>query len=75
MRVSPGMVLLMVGREPPTGVASIRKPVMVSILVRQCRVNDVSFASVMRTRRGGLTSALRRREKTGVKHRAVDNGW
>lgn len=63
MLVSRGMVLLKVGREPLMGVASIRKPVMVSILERQVSVKEVSFTSEIRTRRGGLTSASRREKK------------
>lgn len=58
--VSLGMVLLMVGCEPSVGVASMRKPVMVSTFERQVSVKEVSFTSVIRTRRGGLTSAMTR---------------
>lgn len=35
---------------------------MDSVLERQVSVKDVSFTSEMRTRRGGLTSALREKE-------------
>lgn len=56
------MVSLTVGLELPKGVASMRKPVMVSTLERQVRVKEVSFTSEMRTRRGGLTSASRWKE-------------
>lgn len=38
------------------GVASTRKPEMVSVLERQVRVMDESFTSEIRTRRGGLMS-------------------
>lgn len=38
------------------GVASTRKPEMVSVLERQVRVMEESFTSEIRTRRGGLMS-------------------
>lgn len=70
MRCSPGMVLLIVGRVPPRGVASMRKPVMVSTLERQVSVIELSFISEIRTRLGGLTSAWRR----GTKKKKIEMG-
>lgn len=61
MYVSAGICLLMGGCVLPMGVASMRTPVMVSTLERQVSVKEVSFTSEIRTRRGGLTSALRRK--------------
>lgn len=77
MRASPGMVLLTVGCEPPTGVASMRKPVMVSTLVRQFSVKEVSVTSEIRTRRGGLTSAFEEERKADIKteQRIIGDGW
>lgn len=61
---SAGIFLLMVGCVLPKGMASMRKPVMVSTLERHVSVKEVSFTSEIRTRRGGLTSALRRKENS-----------
>lgn len=76
-RASPGMFLLTVGPELPLGVASMRKPLTVSlskpltvsVFVRQLRVKEASFTSEMRTRRGGITSAGRKRSKTTASNR------
>lgn len=62
----PGIVLLMVGCDLPVGVASIRKPVIVSTLERQVSVKEVSFTSEIRTRRGGLTSGLRTKKENKI---------
>lgn len=46
----------MVELSPERGLASIKKPVIGSILERQLIVMLVSFTSLMRERRGGLMS-------------------
>ena len=46
---------------PVVGVASTRKPEMVSVLERQVRVMEESFTSEIRTRRGGLMADGRER--------------
>lgn len=43
-------------------------------LARQVSVKDVSFVSEIRTRRGGLTSALRRKENRKSTERWVITG-
>lgn len=50
-------MVLWMGFWPLAGMASIWKPVMVSVLVLQVMVMVVSVASVTRALRGGLTSA------------------
>lgn len=50
-------MVLWMGFWPLAGMASTRKPVMVSVLVLQVMVMVVSVTSVTRGLRGGLTSA------------------
>lgn len=60
MRESGSMVLW-IGLWPPmVGVASTRKPEIVSVLERQVRVMEESFTLDIRTRRGGLMSGKMR---------------
>lgn len=54
--VSSGTVLLMVGYLRSSGTASMRKPVMGSILALQVSVTEASLTSDIFTRRGGLRS-------------------